>query len=355
MDFLDVLVSIIVPMYNVEKKLVRCLDSLKNQTYKNIEIILVNDGSPDNIEEICLKYISNDNRFNYYRKINGGLSSARNFGISKAKGKYIYFIDSDDFCESNIIECLIDNIRLGAQISACGYYIEYPNNNLKLDKKVESTGIIDCPSFLIALDNQGMFNVVWNKMYDLEIIKKYNLLFDEKAMPGEDLIFNCNYLKHINKSIISEKKLYHYMREDEVTLVNKYDKDLLEKIKYFISTKEQLMMSINVEEKYLRENISNTAISYAFSCLTNLYRKDCKLKSSDKIRDIKEIINISRKNDNYLNSTITNRFYNLFFKFVKYDRPVLMFMIYKILFGLRNNFNKIYIGYRALILKKNSK
>ncbi|WP_455683142.1 hypothetical protein, partial [Thomasclavelia sp.] len=265
------------------------------------------------------------------------------------------FIDSDDFCEKNIIECLVDNIRLGAQISACGYYIEYPNNNFKLDKETENTGIINCSNFLITLDNQGMLNVVWNKMYNLEIIKKYNLLFDEKAMPGEDLIFNCNYLKLINKCIISEKKLYHYMRENEETLVNKYDKDLLEKIEYFISTKEQLMVSINIEEKYLRENISNTTISYAFSCLTNLYRKDCKLKYSEKIRNIREIINICRKNDNYLNSTITNRFYNLFFKFVKYDKPLLMFMTYRILFGLRNNFNKIYIGYRALILKKNSK
>ncbi|WP_455684658.1 glycosyltransferase family 2 protein, partial [Thomasclavelia sp.] len=91
------LVSIVVPMYNVEKKLERCLDSLECQTYENIEVILINDGSPDNLEKICLRYIRKDNRFNYYRKKNGGLSSARNFGISKAKGKYIYFIDSDDF------------------------------------------------------------------------------------------------------------------------------------------------------------------------------------------------------------------------------------------------------------------
>ena len=100
------LISIIVPIYNVENYLRMCLDSIQNQTYKNFECLLINDGSPDHSAEICREYVAKDSRFRYFEKENGGLSSARNYGIDRAEGSFITFVDSDDWLESTCLEIL---------------------------------------------------------------------------------------------------------------------------------------------------------------------------------------------------------------------------------------------------------
>ena len=102
------LISIIVPIYNVENYLRMCLDSIQNQTYQNFECLLINDGSPDNSAEICREYVAKDARFRYFEKENGGLSSARNYGIERAEGSFITFVDSDDWLEANSLEILSD-------------------------------------------------------------------------------------------------------------------------------------------------------------------------------------------------------------------------------------------------------
>ncbi len=105
------LLSVIIPIYNVEEYLRECLESVINQTYQNLEIILVNDGSPDNSEQICQEYVEKDTRVKYYKKENGGLSSARNFGIDRVTGDYIAFVDSDDFLELDIYQKCFDKIQ----------------------------------------------------------------------------------------------------------------------------------------------------------------------------------------------------------------------------------------------------
>ena len=344
------LISVIVPIYNVEKKLNRCLISLKNQTYKNIEVLLIDDGSPDNCEKICLKYIKTDNRFKYLKKSNGGLSSARNAGISNAKGKYIYFIDSDDYCEKNLLEILITAMVDDVQITSCGYYIDYPDESFSIKKMYKKAGKLEKKEFVLNLDYDGMLNVVWNKLYDLDIIRKYNLHFELDMMPGEDLIFNCEYLKLINNGVCCDGLLYHYMRENEETLVNKYDAFLMQKVDYFIKSKESLLNSLEIDKNIFKENISNTTITYAFSCLTNLYRK--KMKAKDRLNEIKKIIILCRNENYYFNTKLYNKNINLFLKFISINSPKLMMYGYNILFFLRNNFKNIYYKYRKLILEK---
>lgn len=343
------LVSVVVPIYNVERKLERCLNSLKNQTYNNIEILLINDGSPDNSEEICLKYIKNDKRFKYFKKKNGGLSSARNFGICNALGKYIYFIDSDDYCEKNLLEILIKDMTDDIQISSCGYYVDYPGESFQIKKNYKKIGRLEKKEFILNLDSEGMLNVVWNKLYRLDIIKKYNLKFELDMMPGEDLVFNCQYLKTINKGVCCNEILYHYMRENEETLVNKYDKNLIQKVDFFIISKEKLFESIDIEKNIFKESMSNTVISYAFSCLTNLYRK--KMDYKNRLNEMKKIISLCRNKDYYCNTKLYDKNIKLFLRLISINKPKLMIFIYNILFFLRNNFKNIYYRYRKLLLK----
>jgi len=126
------LISIIVPIYNVEIYLEKCLNSIINQTYKNIEILLINDGSSDNSLRICKKYQKKDKRIVLINKKNGGLSSARNAGIDKASGNYLLFIDSDDYIEIDMIEKLYNNIKSNnADISICNFFITKKNKDRK--------------------------------------------------------------------------------------------------------------------------------------------------------------------------------------------------------------------------------
>lgn len=124
----DLLISVIIPVYNAEKYLEQCLNSIKNQTYKNFEVIIVNDGSKDNTDSICKKFAQSDSRFRYFSKENGGVSSARNFGLDNANGHYITFIDGDDWVEHNHLEILIKSItENNSDIAICSYK-EFDNN-----------------------------------------------------------------------------------------------------------------------------------------------------------------------------------------------------------------------------------
>lgn len=110
------LISVVVPIYNVEKYLRQCLDSIQNQTYQNFECLLINDGSPDNSADICREYVEKDSRFKYFEKENGGLSDARNYGIRQSKGSYLTFVDSDDWLENDALQQLYDALKKKMQI-----------------------------------------------------------------------------------------------------------------------------------------------------------------------------------------------------------------------------------------------
>ena len=136
------LISIVIPIYNVEKYIEKCLDSVIKQTYKNIEIILVDDGSPDNCGKICDSYANNDKRIQVIHKENGGLSDARNVGIERANGKYITFVDSDDYIELDYIEYLYTLIKkYNTKISFCKVNVVFNENNT--DNKLENNNKTD--------------------------------------------------------------------------------------------------------------------------------------------------------------------------------------------------------------------
>ena len=122
------LISVIVPIYNVEKYLRQCLDSIQNQTYQNFECLLINDGSPDNSADICREYVEKDSRFKYFEKENGGLSDARNYGIRQSKGSYLTFVDSDDWLEHDALDRLYGALRKGNADISIGRFNCYDNS-----------------------------------------------------------------------------------------------------------------------------------------------------------------------------------------------------------------------------------
>ncbi len=226
------LISVIVPVYKVENVLNYCIDSILNQTYKDFELILVDDGSPDNSGKICDEYAKKDNRIKVIHKENGGVSSARNCGIDAAKGKYICFVDSDDY---PCINYLLDMINMCKKFDGCdlllgGFNVvsDYKSN---IEKKVLFTEDhnYSCVSRLdfIRMYEKWVIQMPWNKLYKLKIIKTSKIRFDENLSLGEDILFNIDYLTNSNGNIaILNKPIYNYTRTGIESLDNKYYPDL---------------------------------------------------------------------------------------------------------------------------------
>lgn len=203
-------ISIIIPVYNAEKYIEKCILSLIIQTYKEIEIILINDGSTDNSLKICKKFEQIDDRIKVYSKDNGGVSSARNLGISKANGKYICFVDSDDIVDVDFCEILITNLEnSNSDLSCCGYKIIKNNKEEKINKKVKKVKYVIESKYMELLKNYKGF--LCNKLYKKEIIDKNNLKLNESISMCEDLLFNFQYLDKCRKIVCSNEKKYNYI------------------------------------------------------------------------------------------------------------------------------------------------
>ncbi len=204
------MVSVIVPIYNVDKYLARCIDSILLQTYQNLEIILVNDGSPDKCGEICDAYAQKDNRIVVIHKVNGGLSSARNAGIEKATGNFIAFVDSDDWVDKEYIgklrDALIENTADMAACLFCRTKSEKPQRQF-FSKNIE---IITENKFFGVLSEKSYAGYACNKLFKRDIIINNYLRFDEKIFNGEDFPFALEYIQYVNKVVFIKQDLYFY-------------------------------------------------------------------------------------------------------------------------------------------------
>ena len=213
---MDELISIIVPIYNVEEYLRECLDSIQKQSYLNFECIMVNDGSPDNSSKICEEFVEKDSRFRYFEKENGGVSSARNLGIEHSKGEYITFIDSDDWVDSDYLEVLYTTLlEEGADITVstykqfnikdnCFYFHIFQRG---YDKKT-FTGqeLIDNLQALSFFDHS--YSSTWGKL--VKSVRVETIRFNEETTLGEDMEFWYKLYLISDKIVYVNKDNYIY-------------------------------------------------------------------------------------------------------------------------------------------------
>lgn len=203
------LISVIIPIYNAEKYLEELLYSVINQTYFNLEILLINDGSVDSCEKICMKYSAIDTRIKYYNNTNRGVSFSRNFGIKQSTGKYVTFIDADDIVAVDFIETLYKNMKnSGADCSIIG--IKSFNIKPKLDFKIKGivTETTNEEKLFSLFNKYGGF--LANKMYIRDLIIKNDIFLDESIHMSEDLLFNLLYFEKCKKVVYDKKILYFY-------------------------------------------------------------------------------------------------------------------------------------------------
>ena len=203
----DIMISVIVPVYNAQEYIEKCLNSIIDQNYKNLDIIVVDDGSTDNTANICKKICEQDSRVRLIMKLNGGVSSARNVGLDNAKAENIVFVDSDDWLNDDYCEKLVQYAG-DYDLVCCGYNKVTAFGVEKHNIDEENIFTDDISDFFGISYGKGLFSAPWNKMYKKSIIDKQR--FDESAYLGEDHFFNLVYLEKCLKIAIIKNNLYNY-------------------------------------------------------------------------------------------------------------------------------------------------
>lgn len=291
--------SIIVPVYNGEKYIRKCIDSILNQSFKDMEIIVINDGSTDTTEEILKTYLEKDKRIKLINNKNSGPAAARNKGIKAARGNYIGFVDSDDYIELTMYEKLYEAAeKSNVEVIMCGYRdINSFNNTSEIIKsnleayKVyykEAIRTIIIRSFT-EYKNYGYFSLC-NKIYSKELLKNNNLYLDEKRNHGEDWWFNINVFLKLNSVVDIGEPLYNYVHINSQSLMCKYREDQFD---LFLDGRYKVIDTIPKElinEEALNENFILEFSSYIIRTFKEVKDKKKRRSLIDKVLSNKEVI-----------------------------------------------------------------
>lgn len=321
-------ISVIVPIYKVEKYLETCLCSIVNQTYKNLEIILVDDGSPDKCPEICDTWRKKDNRIIVIHKENEGLGFARNSGLEKATGEYVVFVDSDDFIDESMIETLYDELIIAqADTAYCGLKRVYESGKIQETESLyhqevfKDDDIID--KILLRMlgnkpeeDNGKLFYMaVWHAVYSMKIIKENNIRFpSERVFMSEDMSFHIDYLYHSKKIVCISTPFYNY-RVNENSLSLRYDPKRFQRLKIMHGQILEKLSAFLEEKRYFQ-----IELGWFLSMTRGQLMEIVKRKERNKIVKINNIIN-----DEQVKYAITH------FEFKKnpIKRRIFNYLIYK--------------------------
>lgn len=278
-------VSIIVPVYNGEKVLKRCMDSILCQTFKDWELILLDDGSKDESLSICESYAERDGRIRVISKENEGVSATRNQGICEAKGQYIQFVDCDDYLTNTYLESMVSKMTEQKVDLVITGYTRHRNGkiveNFPIERKIE--GKEELAQNFFDLYNRWYLNTPWNKLYRRDKVKNS---FPEDMSLGEDLMFNLSYLENVEKIYVMKHAGYQYCIDNDQSLGIRYREDKFENSLFLHNkilnfTKEYLEMKQEetwVDETFLKE------VRFA---ITNLIRTN-ELAGKEKKKKIKE-------------------------------------------------------------------
>lgn len=338
----EIKLSIIVPVYNTEKYLSGCLDSLLDNKTNEYEIILVDDGSSDSSPVLCDEYAE---RFDHIRVIhqkNAGLANARNAGIRSAVGEFLTFADSDDTVDAGFADSVLEHIRRDDDIIVYGYRVDYTQTQQSRKMQLKEMPSVDAATAVRELEENGCFNMVWMKVYRKQLLQKQaQIIFVPHTEPGEDLIFNCMcFMKAKSISLVSEP-FYHWIRRGEDTLANCFRDDLYEKNLMFIDYRNRLYQALGIDDSQF-SLLSKGNLSYIFSCIPNMYRRGHVFSKDRRMAFYREILD---SNDVALwvkNTTPDNKLHRRFIRLYQKGSAEIMDSYYRTALWARNTFDGIW-------------
>ncbi len=288
-------ISVIVPIYNVEKYLGKCLMSLKKQTFGDFEALLIDDGTPDNSMAIAEKIASDDKRFMIFHKENGGLSDARNFGLDRARGKYIVFVDSDDFVHEDYLKVLYNECQKNdADISYCRFWHDFIKFGILIPSINPKKGVLQRDKALdLILRDKLLHSYAWNKMYKRSLFSDNDIRYP--TMYFEDIATSPKLIFHANKVAVSNRFLYYYVKRPGSILATMNSKKI-----------DDLMLSILMCRDYIQSRGEYEKFSKAIKrCakkmeLVNIYSVLRLHVLSKNLKELKKNFEINKKLYRYL-------------------------------------------------------
>lgn len=289
------LVSIVIPIYNAERYIGQCLESILSQSYRNIEVILINDGSEDSSGTICEHYATRDSRIKIFEQANQGPSVARNKGIRHSKGKFLQFVDADDEISIDMVEKMVMAYDSEVDLVICGYNSTVNEGNKIIESRIIPSiqGIYSINQLMYhfpELFDRRLIHSPCNKLYNRNLIVEERIEFPKKVNHGEDLLFNINYLRKCQNISLIQKPFYQYIKVNNpqsLTKIYKLNylqnrKDIFKQISSFLMAYPEVPENIKLLQKIYT--------SYVLRCLENIFHKDLHLTRSMKRKEIQKIL-----------------------------------------------------------------
>lgn len=293
------MVSVIIPVYNCEKKIKETIQNIEEQTYQNLEIIIINDGSTDSTMTVLQEVSKKDSRIHVLQQENQGVSVARNTGIKYSHGKYLIFIDADDRISADMIQKMYKKAEENnSEVVICGFSVilerakssrtvnyGFQDYDLLLDNEIHK--IFD------RLANSKLLNVVWNKLILCQFIKDNNIFF-ETYSSGEDAIFSISLFKHVHRLSITGEYFYHYYQSSDGTLTTKFFEDKFDALLRYNILLQKLYKEWGILNHQTQENIDFILLRGILASFLSLANPCCNLKYLEKKKTIYKILHNKR-------------------------------------------------------------
>lgn len=281
--------SVIIPVYNVEKYIDRCLKSIISQNYDDLEIIVVDNGSTDSSGSICDTYANEHSNISVYHVENHGVGSARNFGLSKARGEFIYFVDSDDYLVGNLFAEFEDKLVLDLDLAVFSYYDSFEEDlteKQRTEKSLPFKGNYDKDGFIKIFKElflSNMLYTVWNKIYRREFLLENNLSFEQYEL-GEDVRFNLNVYRNVNRVYLSQESYYVYVIGRKGSAMSSYNPKRLQYQLQELKLVDSLLKDWHIDSSNLDNAVKARIL------MSNIYNiSKQKLPVTNKVKLVKEI------------------------------------------------------------------
>ncbi len=338
----DVLISVIIPIYNRGFCLACCLDSVLNQTFTSWECILIDDGSTDDTLSVCRRYAGKDSRFRIFSQPNKGVSDARNHGLEQAQGKYIAFIDSDDWVDDNYLQLLYESVNEDDMLPFCGLQPE-GMDCMNLSVKSDRLYLLDNEVTDLLIDHfisGDLLRGPVGKLYNRSVIEKHRIRFPLGIDCGEDTIFNFVYLRYINKVKGVPYFLYHVVRRGESLSVSaRYNNFLTDSNLRIYDSIFGFVKAKDIDDPVVKNHIDDMYVTMVFQTLAGILHVHDRLSWKERYKQMEWLM--SQVDRGKFKKYLFKSFGSAYKAFAVYFRiPVLLFSFYEIKYlflPLKNN------------------
>ena len=345
-------VSVIMPVYGVENYVGKAIESIQAQTYTDWEFFCVDDGSKDRGGEICDQYAARDPRIIVIHKENGGAPSARNVAIDKATGKYLYFMDSDDWAEPTMLEDMVNlATQADAQLVVAGFFIDtyYSDTEKFTQEQVCPDAIYKTREEFRAnahkLFDKNLLYTPWNKLYLADYIKENKLYFPQTFW--DDFPFNLSVVREVERVAVTSKKYYHFIRKRAESETAKYRGDMFEKREEEHSWMEDLYCHWGVDSPEAKEFLARRYIERIIGCVENVTNRSCTLSAKEKKAEIKKMIAGDRARNAVKIAKPNSMYMKLMLAPVKWNNAWLTYMEGKMISRVKSGNTKLFAKLKA--------